>query len=104
MPRELPAPLKNGGNAIEHDGNGRELQRTANGTTFTTVSINPGAGSSNPANLTAAGTDLFYTADDGTNGVELYRDRPEDEWPRGTDGGIQMHTRPLDLAGLLAGD
>ena len=36
------------------------------------------------------------------NGIELYRDRPENEWPRGPDGSIQMHTRPLDLQALLA--
>ena len=49
-------------------------------------------------------SEAIYLRDPDGNGVELYRDRPEDEWPRGTDGGIQMHTRPLDLAGLLAGD
>ena len=36
------------------------------------------------------------------NGVELYRDRPEREWPRGPDGNIAMHTRALDLDNLLA--
>jgi len=49
-------------------------------------------------------SEAIYLRDPDGNGVELYRDRPEDEWPRGKDGGIQMHTRPLDLAGLLAGD
>jgi catechol 2,3-dioxygenase len=48
-------------------------------------------------------SEAIYLRDPDGNGVELYRDRPEDEWPRGNDGGIQMHTRPLDLAGLLAG-
>ena len=49
-------------------------------------------------------SEAIYLRDPDGNGVELYRDRPEDEWPRGKDGGIQMHTRPLDLAGLLASD
>ena len=49
-------------------------------------------------------SEAIYLRDPDGNGVELYRDRPEDEWPRGKDGSIQMHTRPLDLAGLLAGD
>jgi catechol 2,3-dioxygenase len=35
------------------------------------------------------------------NGVELYRDRPQDEWPRTPDGGLAMVTRPLDVDGLL---
>jgi catechol 2,3-dioxygenase len=39
---------------------------------------------------------------DPDDGVELYCDRPENEWPRGPDGGIRMHTRPLDLEALLA--
>jgi catechol 2,3-dioxygenase len=33
--------------------------------------------------------------------VELYRDRPEAEWPRDADGALTMHTRPLDAAALL---
>ncbi|HPG23834.1 MAG TPA: glyoxalase, partial [Amaricoccus sp.] len=36
------------------------------------------------------------------NGVELYRDRPPEEWPRDAQGRIAMVTRRLDLAGLLA--
>jgi catechol 2,3-dioxygenase len=34
--------------------------------------------------------------------VELYRDRPEKEWPRAPDGQLVMYTRPLDLAALVA--
>jgi hypothetical protein len=34
-------------------------------------------------------------------GVELYRDRPQDEWPRTADGELAMVTRPLDVDGLL---
>jgi catechol 2,3-dioxygenase len=37
------------------------------------------------------------------NGVELYRDRPEEEWPRPESGeGVAMHNAPLDLQVLLA--
>ena len=36
------------------------------------------------------------------NGVELYRDRPRDQWPRRPDGEIAMTTEPLDLRSLLA--
>jgi catechol 2,3-dioxygenase len=43
-----------------------------------------------------------YLRDPDGNGVELMVDRPEDEWPRGQDGGIAMRVDPLDLTGLLA--
>ena len=46
-------------------------------------------------------TSLYYRDPDG-NGVELYRDRPKEEWPRAEDGSLKMHTRPLNLAALLA--
>ncbi len=37
------------------------------------------------------------------NGVELYRDRPHEEWPRPPDGaGVAMVTAPLDVRALLA--
>jgi catechol 2,3-dioxygenase len=37
------------------------------------------------------------------NGIEIYRDRPEQEWPRTADGtGVAMHNAPLDLDALLA--
>jgi len=44
----------------------------------------------------------LYLRDPDGNGVELYWDRPESEWPRTPDGGLSMVTRPLDLAGLLS--
>jgi catechol 2,3-dioxygenase len=47
-------------------------------------------------------SEAVYLRDPDGNGVELYCDRPENEWPRGPDGGIRMHTRPLDLESLLA--
>lgn len=47
-------------------------------------------------------SEAIYLRDPDGNGVELYRDRPKAEWPRAEDGSLRMHTRPLDLAGLLA--
>ena len=44
---------------------------------------------------------LYFDDPDG-NGVELYRDRPEPEWPRDGDGGLKMFTRRLDLEDLLS--
>jgi len=47
-------------------------------------------------------SEAIYLRDPDGNGIELYRDRPENEWPRGPDGSVRMHTRPLDLQALLA--
>jgi catechol 2,3-dioxygenase len=47
-------------------------------------------------------SEAIYLDDPDGNGVELYRDRPEDEWPREPDGGIAMFSVPLDLDKLLA--
>jgi catechol 2,3-dioxygenase len=48
-------------------------------------------------------SEAIYLRDPDGNGVELYRDRPPEEWPRPADGeGVAMFTRPLDLRGLLA--
>ena len=47
-------------------------------------------------------SEAIYLRDPDGNGVELYRDRPEGEWPRAPDGSIAMHTRALDLEQLLA--
>jgi len=47
-------------------------------------------------------SEAIYLRDPDGNGVELYRDRPEAEWPRAPDGSIAMHTRALDLEKLLA--
>ena len=40
--------------------------------------------------------------DPDDNGIELYRDRPEEEWPRAEDGSMSMVSEPLDLRALLA--
>jgi len=45
--------------------------------------------------------EALYLRDPDGNGVELYRDRPPEEWPRTPDGRLQMFTRPLDLDALL---
>jgi catechol 2,3-dioxygenase len=47
-------------------------------------------------------SEALYLRDPDGNGVELYRDRPREEWPRAADGGVAMFTHPLDLAALLA--
>lgn len=47
-------------------------------------------------------SEAIYMDDPDGNGVELYRDRPESEWPCNPDGSINMYTRALDLEGLLA--
>ena len=46
-------------------------------------------------------SEAIYLRDPDGNGIELYRDRPENEWPRGPDGAIRMHTKALDLQALL---
>ena len=49
-------------------------------------------------------SEAVYLRDPDSNGVELYRDRPESEWPRPSGGppGVAMFTAPLDLDDLLA--
>ena len=47
-------------------------------------------------------SEALYLRDPDGNGVELYWDRPRDQWPRTSDGGLNMFTQPLDLKGLLA--
>jgi catechol 2,3-dioxygenase len=47
-------------------------------------------------------SEAIYFADPDGNGIEIYRDRPQEEWPRAPDGSIAMVTAPLDLEGLLA--
>ncbi len=47
-------------------------------------------------------SEALYLRDPDGNGVELYRDRPEAEWPRTTGGELAMFTRELDLNKLLS--
>jgi len=46
-------------------------------------------------------SEALYLRDPDDNGVELYWDRPQEQWPRTPDGGLAMYTRPLDLTALL---
>jgi catechol 2,3-dioxygenase len=47
-------------------------------------------------------SEALYLRDPDDNGVELYWDRPRDQWPRDAKGGVAMYTKRLDLDGLLA--
>ncbi len=47
-------------------------------------------------------SEALYLEDPDGNGLELYCDRPRDQWPRAADGSLIMYTRPLDLNSLLA--
>ncbi|MGD2046582.1 MAG: VOC family protein [Gemmatimonadota bacterium] len=49
-------------------------------------------------------SEALYLRDPDGNGIELYWDRPREEWPRDEEGGLQMVTRPLDLGDLLSTD
>jgi catechol 2,3-dioxygenase len=45
----------------------------------------------------------LYLRDPDDNGIELYYDRPREEWPRSPDGeGVAMISAPVDVNGLLA--
>ncbi len=46
-------------------------------------------------------SEALYLRDPDGNGVELYWDRPRDEWPRDAQGELAMFTRRLDLEDLL---
>ena len=46
-------------------------------------------------------SEALYLRDPDQIGLELYRDRPKEEWPHNPDGSIAMDTRPLDLDALL---
>jgi catechol 2,3-dioxygenase len=65
------------------------------------------------ARVLAAGVPLSGAADHGVseavylddpdgNGVELYRDRPQADWPRNPDGSLRMYNAALDLQALMA--
>ncbi len=47
-------------------------------------------------------SEAIYLPDPDGNGIELYADRPREDWPREADGTMAMFTRPLDVHGLLA--
>ena len=47
-------------------------------------------------------SEAIYLSDPDGNGVELYRDRAPEDWPRSAGGQIAMSNAPLDLDALLA--
>lgn len=46
-------------------------------------------------------SEALYLRDPDDNGVELYWDRPPEQWPRSADGALAMVTQPLDVDDLL---
>lgn len=46
-------------------------------------------------------SEAIYLDDPDKNGVELYWDKPKEEWPRDAAGNLQMITAALDLEDLL---
>lgn len=46
-------------------------------------------------------SEALYLNDPEGNGIEIYRDRRRDEWPRDDEGVVQMATLPLDIEGVL---
>lgn len=47
-------------------------------------------------------SEAVYLTDPDGNGVELYRDKPQDEWPRNADGTLEMVNDPLDVEAIVA--
>ena len=46
-------------------------------------------------------SEAIYLRDPDNNGVELYWDKPKEQWPRSAEGGLAMFTHSLDLDALL---
>jgi len=46
-------------------------------------------------------SEAIYLRDPDQNGIELYRDRPREEWPL-AENGVAMYSQPLDVPALLA--
>ena len=46
-------------------------------------------------------SEALYLRDPDGNGLELYWDRPRDQWPHTADGRLTMHTHALDVGALL---
>jgi catechol 2,3-dioxygenase len=47
-------------------------------------------------------SEAFYLTDPEGNGIEIYRDRPRDEWPRTASGELQAASNPIDFQGIMA--
>jgi catechol 2,3-dioxygenase len=48
-------------------------------------------------------SEAIYLNDPDKNGIELYWDKPKEQWPKKADGAIDMFTKALDMDGLLSG-
>jgi catechol 2,3-dioxygenase len=46
-------------------------------------------------------SEAIYLRDPDDNGIELYVDRPKQEWPRNNNGELAMYTHPLDIDSLM---
>jgi len=46
-------------------------------------------------------SEAIYLRDPDSNGIEIYVDRPQEQWPQTDKGELVMHTKPLDLDGLM---
>jgi catechol 2,3-dioxygenase len=46
-------------------------------------------------------SEALYLEDPDKNGIELYWDKPEDQWPKKPDGTLEMYTKPLDIGDLI---
>lgn len=46
-------------------------------------------------------SEALYLDDPDKNGLELYCDRPKEQWPKKPDGSLDMFTKPLDIEGLM---
>ncbi|HRO43042.1 MAG TPA: VOC family protein [Flavipsychrobacter sp.] len=46
-------------------------------------------------------SEAIYLNDPDNNGIELYWDKPREQWPINDDGSLNMYTRPLDVEDLL---
>jgi len=47
-------------------------------------------------------SEALYLNDPDENGVELYWDKPVEEWPKNSDGKLDMYTKRLDIEALLS--
>src|SRR5215210_4353847 len=47
-------------------------------------------------------SEALYLSDPDNNGIEIYRDRPREEWGHADNGELRMATLPLDLDGVMA--
>ena len=48
-------------------------------------------------------SEAIYLRDPDGNGIEIYCDRPREQWPKDVKGGIDMYTKRLDVEGLMGG-